>query len=145
MQVAEILKNKGPDVATIEPSATVAVAVKLLRERGVGALVVTDDDMTIIGILSERDIVRALGLGPRRTLLDQTVGSIMTTEVFTCSLGDRVDALMSLMTEQRTRHLPVEVDGALRGIISIGDVVKHRVSELENEAKAMEDYIHHGR
>lgn len=144
MQVAEILKHKGHDVATIEPSATVAAAVEALRQRGVGALVVTDDGVSIDGILSERDIVRGLG-GPARTLLDQTVSSIMTAAVVTCSPNDRIESLMSMMTERRIRHLPVTVDGALRGIISIGDVVKHRLSELENEARLLEDYIHHGR
>ncbi len=144
MQVAEILRNKGDEVATIPASATVAVAVERLREWKVGALVVTDDGHTIDGILSERDIVRALG-GPKRVLLDQTVGSIMTSEVITCSLDDRVEVLMSVMTEGRIRHLPVAVDGALRGIISIGDVVKHRLNELQDEARVLEDYIQHGR
>jgi CBS domain-containing protein len=144
MQVAEILRRKGGEVATVAPDATVATAVELLRERGVGALVVSDDGVTIAGILSERDIVRALG-GPRRTLLDQPVRSIMTADVFTCAPGDRVDQLMELMTNRRIRHLPVEVEGKLRGIISIGDVVKSRLTQLEAETRAMEDYIHHGR
>jgi CBS domain-containing protein len=144
VQVAEILRRKGDDVATVKPGATVAVAVEALRQRGIGALVVTNDGTTIDGILSERDIVRALG-GPHRTLLDQTVSSIMTAEVFTCSPTDRVEQLMSLMTDQRIRHLPVAVNGELRGIISIGDVVKSRLSELETEARMIEDYIRHGR
>lgn len=144
MQVSEVLRRKGEAVATVPAEASVAAAVELLRQWGVGALVVTSDGITIEGILSERDIVRALG-GPKRTLLDQTVGSIMTTDVLTCSPSDRVDHLMSLMTDNRVRHLPVELDGRLRGIVSIGDVVKSRVTELEDEARAMEDYIHHGR
>ena len=144
MQVSEILRRKGDDVATVPPDATVAFAVEQLRQWGVGALVVTSDGTTIEGIVSERDIVRALG-GPTRTLLDQTVRSIMTTEVFTCSPEDRVDRLMAMMTDNRVRHLPVAVDGRLGGIISIGDVVKSRVTELEDETRALEDYIHHGR
>ena len=144
MQVAELLKRKGHEVATIQPEATVAVAVETLRAWKVGALVVTSDSTTIEGIVSERDIVRALG-GPHRTLLDQMVRSIMTTEVFTCSPTDRVEQLMALMTSERIRHLPVQADGELKGIVSIGDVVKTRLTELENEARLMEEYIHHGR
>lgn len=144
MQVAEIIRNKGADVATVAPDVTVAVAVETLREWKVGALVVTTDGSAIAGILSERDIVRALG-GPKRTLLDQTVASIMTADVITCTPEDRVEELMSLMTERRIRHLPVVVDGSLGGIISIGDVVKSRLTELENEAKVIEEYIQHGR
>jgi CBS domain-containing protein len=93
--------------------------------------------------VSERDIVRALGL--RSDLLDMPVSDIMTSPVFTCATDDRIDHLMALMTEQRIRHLPVEIDGRLSGLISIGDVVKHRVSELEHETQAMQEYIHHGR
>lgn len=144
MQVAEILRRKGGKVATVAADATVAVAVEMLRDWGVGALVVTNDGLRIDGILSERDIVRALG-GPKRILLDQTVSSIMTAEVITCSPSDRVEQLMALMTNERIRHLPVEVDGELTGIISIGDVVKSRLAELETQTRAMEEYIHHGR
>lgn len=144
MQVAEILRKKGDEVATVAPDATVAVAVEVLREWGVGALVVTENGVVIDGILSERDIVRALG-GPKRVLLDQLVSSIMTVEVFTCSPTDRVDELMALMTNERIRHLPVELDGALKGIISIGDVVKSRLTDLETQTRVLEEYIHHGR
>ena len=143
MQVSEILKQKGTEVATVRPEATVAIAVEQLREWKVGALVVTTDGANIDGILSERDIVRALG-GPRRVLLDQTVSSIMTTELITCSPADRVEQLMVQMTDERIRHLPVTVDGKLRGIISIGDVVKARLTELEAETRVMENYIHYG-
>jgi CBS domain-containing protein len=147
MQVGDILRQKGTAVATIQPEATVAEAVGALRQWSVGALVVSADGRTIDGIVSERDIVRALG-GPRRTLLDQVVDSIMTTPVSTCGPTDRVEelmALMALMTENRIRHLPVEVDGRLGGIVSIGDVVKSRLTELEHEARALEEYLHHGR
>jgi CBS domain-containing protein len=144
MQVAEILMRKGNEVATVSPDATVAAAVEILRQWRVGALVVTTDGTSIDGILSERDIVRALG-GPKRTLLDQSVESIMTAEVRTCEPSDRVEHVMALMTNERIRHLPVEVDGRLQGIVSIGDVVKSRLTELEDEARVLEDYIHHGR
>ena len=145
MQVAEILKKKGTDVATVGPAETIATACETLRTYGIGALVVSDDGTSIDGIISERDVVRALGDGPEVELLARPCSDIMTAEVFTCSTDDRVEHLMSLMTENRIRHLPVAVDGSLAGIISIGDVVKFRLSELEAEARHLEDYIHHGR
>ena len=144
MHVAEILRRKGHEVATVAPTDTVEAAVEALRERSIGALVVTADGKTINGILSERDIVRALGRSTR-DLLGRPASDIMTADVFTCSPEDRVEHLMSLMTDKRIRHLPVEVDGALKGIVSIGDVVKSRLFELEQEARALEDYIQHGR
>ncbi|MDH3678621.1 MAG: CBS domain-containing protein [Acidimicrobiia bacterium] len=145
MQVADLLKKKGREVATIEPTATIGSVCDLLRERGIGALVVSADGTTIDGIISERDIVRALGAGASDDLLERPCHDIMTAEVFTCSNGDRVQHLMSMMTEKRIRHLPVEDGGGLAGIISIGDVVKHRLSELEEETRLLEDYIQHGR
>ncbi len=143
MRVAEILERKGTKTVTVAETDTVGSAVEILREHGFGALVVSSDGQRIDGIVSERDIVRALGI--RDDLLDMPVSEIMTAHVFTCSPSDRVDSLMSMMTDKRIRHLPVEIDGALSGLISIGDVVKHRVSELEDETKHMQDYIHHGR
>ena len=143
MRVAEILQDKGTRTVTVAKTDSVATAVDVLREEGFGALVVSSDGQTIEGIISERDIVRALGL--REDLLDMPVESIMTPHVFTCGPSDQVDSLMSMMTNQRIRHLPVEVNGMLSGLISIGDVVKHRVSELEDEARLVQDYIHHGR
>ncbi len=143
MRVAEILERKGTKTVTVTKTDTVNKAVEILREHGFGALVVSSDGQRIEGIVSERDIVRALGL--RDDLLDMPVSEIMTEHVFTCSPADQVDGLMSMMTDKRIRHLPVEIDGALSGLISIGDVVKHRVSELEDEARHMQEYIHHGR
>lgn len=140
MQVAEILRSKGFDVATVQPNHTVADALNTMSEHNIGAVVVTSDGTAIDGIVSERDIVRAL-TGTPEHLLSQEVTTIMTRTVFTCTPTDRLHDLMSRMTDKRIRHLPVEIDGALGGIISIGDVVKHRVSELETEARAMEDYI----
>lgn len=143
MRVAEILERKGTGTVTVTKTDTVATVVDALRQHGFGALVVSSDGQKIEGIISERDIVRALGL--RDDLLDIAVEEIMTKRVFTCGPTDRVDSLMSMMTEKRIRHLPVEQNGMLSGLISIGDVVKHRVSELEDEARLVQDYIHHGR
>ncbi len=143
MQVSELLKQKGHDVATVGPDATVAVAVAILRDWNVGALVVTTDGITIEGIVTERDIVRALG-GPRRILLDQLVSSIMTAEAITCAPTARLEQLMAMMTNERIRHLPVEADGKLAGMVSIGDVVKVRLSELEADARVLDTYIHQG-
>lgn len=143
MRVAEILRRKGTHAATVRPDASVNQVVELLREHGYGALVVSENGSSIDGIVSERDIVRALGL--RSDLLDMPASDIMTSPVFTCATDDQIDHLMALMTEKRIRHLPVEIEGRLSGLISIGDVVKYRVSELEHETKAMQDYIQHGR
>ena len=143
MRVTEILDRKGTKTVTVAKTDTVGRAVEVLREHGFGALVVSSDGKKIEGIISERDVVRALGL--REDLLDLPVSEIMTEKVFTCTRSDRIDSLMSMMTDKRIRHLPVEVDGVLSGLVSIGDVVKHRVSELEQETQVMQDYIHHGR
>lgn len=143
MRVAEILERKGTKTVTVAKTDTVGRAVDVLREHGFGALVVSSDGSQIEGIISERDIVRALGLHPDVMVIP--VSEIMTEHVFTCGPDDQVDSLMSMMTDKRIRHLPVEVSGVLSGLISIGDVVKHRVSELEDETRLMQDYIHHGR
>lgn len=144
MRVSGILASKGSTVATVPPSAPVREALESLRTHGVGALVVSADGTSIVGIVSERDLVRSLaerGDG----VLDETVTEVMTTEVRTCAPDDHVDDLMRLMTEHRMRHLPVLDDDALAGIISIGDVVKWRVTELEEEARQLHDYITTGR
>jgi CBS domain-containing protein len=136
-----ILDRKGRAVSTVAPDATVTEALHLLREDNVGALVVSADGTTVAGIVSERDIVRRLaerGAG----LLQEPVSGIMQTSVHTCAGDDTVDHLMHRMTEHRIRHLPVVApDGALAGIISIGDVVKSRVDELETEQSHLVDYI----
>lgn len=144
MRVATILENKGSTVATIGGTSTLSEAAGELRLRGVGALVVSLDGRTIEGIISERDVVRRLAEKGAQCL-DEPVSTVMTTKVRTCDPSDKCDDLMRVMTEYRMRHLPVVVDGSLSGIISIGDVVKHRVNELEEESNALHDYIATGR
>lgn len=144
MHVAGLLRNKGDDVATVAPSATVGVVVAALAERRVGALVVSDDGTSVAGIVSERDVVRALA-EQGGAVLDHEVATIMTSEVVTCDLSTTVDELSTLMTEGRYRHVPVVVDGALAGIVSIGDVVKSHISELEQEKQTLHEYISQGR
>ena len=140
MNVQTILSAKGTEVATIAPSANLAEATEVLRDRGFGALVASVDGRSLDGIVSERDIVRALAAHGAATL-ERDVASCMSSEVFTCSPSDSIDALMSMMTERRIRHLPVLRDGVLAGMISIGDIVKHRLGELERENDQLHDYI----
>ncbi len=141
MHVQNILSAKGTDVATIAPTATLAAATALLGERGFGALVVSADGATIDGILSERDIVRKLATDGAATL-ERAVDSCMSSDVVTCRPADSIDALMASMTERRIRHLPVVDDNSqLAGMISIGDVVKDRLGELERENDQLHEYI----
>ncbi|MEQ8437267.1 MAG: CBS domain-containing protein [Ilumatobacter fluminis] len=141
MNVQSILGSKGNAVETIAQTATLFDAARQLGERKIGALVVSGDGRAIEGIVSERDIVRATSGGGAEAL-GNSVGSVMSTDVVTCSCGDGVDQLMSLMTDRRIRHLPVVDDhGHLAGIISIGDVVKARLAELEHENEALTQYI----
>jgi CBS domain-containing protein len=141
MHVQNILKVKGSAVATVAPDATLADATASLRDHGVGALVVSQDGRTIDGILSERDVVRALAAHGGSTL-GRDVASAMSTAVTTCHGHDTVDHLMAMMTERRIRHLPVvDDDGKMSGIISIGDVVKARVGQLQIENDQLHDYI----
>ncbi len=143
MLVRAILQQKGADVVTIGAGASVADAAQLLADERIGALVIVDG-REVRGILSERDIVR--GLAEKGTaVLDVPVRTLMTHEVSTCSLDDDVPSLMRTMTDQRIRHLPVVESGSLVGIVSIGDVVRHRVEELEVEAQTLHDYIESGR
>jgi CBS domain-containing protein len=144
MHAQEIIGHKGGNVATVAPDASVAEAVSMLRVHNIGALVVSTDGSTVDGIISERDIVRALASDGADTL-GRTVGDLMVSEVVTCGTKAQVAELMELMTAKRIRHVPVVEDGALAGIISIGDVVKQRVTELETEASQLVDYIRTGR
>ncbi len=140
MQIAQLLRRKGQEVATVERGATVATALALLAERGIGALVVSPDGRTIEGIVTERDVVRAL---PARgaALLDEPVSAVMTPEVRTCVPTASVHDLARTMTDHRIRHVPVVEDGRMIGIVSIGDVVKARLDELEQERAQLVDYI----
>ena len=141
MNVQSILGVKGTDVATVGQGASLADAAQLLRDRGIGALVVSGDGRAIEGILSERDVVRTIA-AHGASALGRTVGSAMSTDVVTCNCGDGVERLMALMTERRIRHLPVVGDdGKMAGIISIGDVVKARLMHLESENQALFEYI----
>ncbi len=140
MQISQLLRHKGREIATIDGAESVRTALALLAEKGIGALVVSSDGRRIDGIVSERDIVR--GLHERgAALLADPVSSVMTAEVVTCGPGAGVEELARTMTDHRVRHVPV-VDGeVLVGIVSIGDVVKARLDELEAEQKHMVEYI----
>jgi CBS domain-containing protein len=140
MTVKAVLSRKGSDVATIEPHANLVTAVKILAERRIGALVVTGADRRIVGIISERDIVRVLGRDGAQAL-SRPVAEVMTRNVVTCEERDQIAMLMEKMTVGKFRHLPVIEQGRLAGIISIGDVVKFRVEEMERDAAALQDYI----
>ena len=143
MQIGHLLRRKGGTVATIDGSQDVRAALATLAEHGIGALVVSADGRRIDGILSERDIARGLHeRGPE--LLGRPVSEVMTREVHTCVPGSGVTELAQLMTDQRVRHVPVVEDGALVGIVSIGDVVKARLDELETERRQLVDYIQAG-
>ncbi|HZP78664.1 MAG TPA: CBS domain-containing protein [Pseudolabrys sp.] len=140
MLVKHILAAKGGDIVNIEPTANLAAAVGLLAERRIGALLILGADHRIVGILSERDIVRVLA--ERGTAaLSEPVGQVMTRNVMTCSCDDTISSIMERMTTGKFRHLPVVDEGRLVGLISIGDVVKHRVQEIEHESAALQDYI----
>lgn len=140
MTVSRILAEKGSEVFTLQPNISTMDAVNALREHKVGALVISSGNGKIDGILSERDIVRALA-NSGAAALDQPVSSIMTKNVVTCKPNSRVPELMEQMTSGRFRHLPVSDNGKLVGIISIGDVVKRRIAEVEAEAEDMKSYI----
>jgi CBS domain-containing protein len=140
MRVADILRRKGHDVATLRPADTVRELVDRLAELRIGALVVSADGQRVEGIVSERDVVGGLHVSGA-SLLDRPVSSIMTAEVHTCGPGASVDDLVRLMTDQRIRHVPVVEDDRLVGIVSIGDVVKRRMEELQDERDQLEGYI----
>jgi CBS domain-containing protein len=141
MIIESILKSKGSEVRTIEPDATIAETLHRMRHERIGALVMSEDKTSIAGIISDRGIMDAI-VDRGVEVLRERVGSVMTSDVFTCSRHDRVSAVMALMTNRRIRHVPVvEHDGRLCGIVSIGDVVKHRLDEIQREAGSMREYI----
>lgn len=140
MTVKSILSSKGRDVTTIEPTASLEAAIALLAQRRIGALVVLGPERRVVGILSERDIVRVLAeQGP--SVLSAPIAQVMTRKVSTCSECDAVNDIMEQMTAGKFRHVPVIDREQLVGIISIGDVVKHRLGEMERESEALRDYI----
>ncbi|MEO3788087.1 CBS domain-containing protein [Actinocorallia sp. B10E7] len=141
MRIADILRVKGDPVVTLPPEATVRDLLGALAGHNIGAVVVSSDGAAIEGIASERDVVRHLherGAG----LLDAPVSTIMTSPVRTCAPGDSVEGLRKIMTEHRIRHLPVLAEGGLAGIVSIGDVVKSAIDQLETEREQLVGYIH---
>ncbi|NPD05747.1 CBS domain-containing protein [Nocardioides sp. zg-1308] len=141
MRIQDVIQGKGSQaVVTIRPDATVRELVALLAEHNVGALVVSEDGERVAGIVSERDVVRRLH--EQDAVLDATVSTIMTADVRTCAAQDGLTDLMQTMTEHRIRHVPVVADGRLTGIISIGDVVKNRIGELEFERDQLDSYVH---
>lgn len=140
MTVKAILSRKGGDVVTIAPTANLTDAVKLLAGRRIGAILVTGPDNRVAGILSERDIVRAVA-ERGHAALEENVAAVMTRKVTTCTEADTIAVIMERMTEGKFRHMPVVDQGKLVGVISIGDVVKWRVEEIEGESAALRDYI----
>lgn len=140
MRISDVLGVKGDDVVTISPDATVRELVALLHAHNIGAVVVSAGESAVAGIVSERDVVR--GLADDDAVLARRVGDIMTPTVRTARPDESVDDLMKLMTEHRIRHVPVVVDDRLHGIVSIGDVVKSRIGELEFEREQLESYVH---
>jgi len=139
--VKTILSAKGSDVITIEPNATLATAAKLLATHNIGAVVICGLDRRVIGILSERDIVRAIVDYGFSLLEEETVGQLMTRKVVTCNPDETVNSIMERMTAGRFRHLPVVAQNRLVGIVSIGDVLKRRVEEMKNESDSLHKYI----
>lgn len=140
MRVKNILSSKGDRVVKVMSTDTVRTTLLRLKTHNFGALVVSDDGETVNGIISERDLVRAMvdqGLG----LLEMEVGDLMTRDVRTCGPEDDIEDVMDTMTNGRFRHMPVLVDGRLVGVVSIGDLVKHRMRELVDETKALREYV----
>ncbi|MEO6989147.1 MAG: CBS domain-containing protein [Aquihabitans sp.] len=141
MHVSVVLQDKGSEVITVGPQMILADVVALLHRHRIGAVIVSSDGQHIEGVLTERDVIRVLAdEGP--SALQRPTREVMTSEVFTCHPDSTVEALMSVMTERRFRHVPVVLDGVLAGVVSIGDVVKSRISMLENETQVLHEYIH---
>ena len=140
MTIAAILAAKGSEVVMVSDTMVIKDVIALLHVRSIGAVLVTDDAADVVGVLSERDIVHGLAeVGPG--ILEQTARSLMTSPVVTCRPTDSVPEVMTLITHRRIRHVPVVQDGELLGIVSIGDLVKRRIEEVEREADALKSYI----
>lgn len=140
MRVDVILRHKGNDIVSADPSRTVQEAANLLAEYKIGALMVREGDGPITGVLSERDIARGLA-AHKGAVLNKTIAELMTPLTVTCTPLDTLDDIMDVMTNKRVRHIPVIDEGVLKGIVSIGDVVKRRLSEIETESDALRQYI----
>ncbi len=140
MRISDVIRRKGDLVVTIRSDASVQQLLEILEEHKIGALVVSNDGSTVTGIVSERDVTRHLRT-TGAALLDQTVATIMTSEVQTCTPEDGIEDLAVTMTERRIRHVPVVVDGQLKAIVSIGDIVKWRIDELQTERDHLVHYI----
>jgi CBS domain-containing protein len=140
MTVKAILAAKGSDVVTIDPNSNVGAAAKILADRRIGALVVTGPDKRVVGIISERDVVRAFA-ERGASASNAPLTEVMTRKVVTCAPADTISSLMERMTTGKFRHLPVVEQGRLAGVVSIGDVVKYRLHEMESEQAALRDYI----
>lgn len=140
MTARTILRRKGTDTVTIHRDELVATAVNLLTQENIGALIVTDTVRRVVGILSERDVIRSLARVGAQTLR-KSVRDLMTDQTLTCGPDDDVKTLMRVMTRRRVRHLPVMEDGVLRGIVSIGDLLKHRLEELETEQNVLRERL----
>ncbi len=134
--VRQILQSKGTDVVSVDPDVSVSVALEIMKETGIGALVVSKDGSNVIGVFSERDVVHGL-VDHGSAFLDKAVGEVATTEILPCSLADSSSEILARMTENRIRHFPVIEDGKLCGIVSIGDVVKMRLEEIIRDAEAL--------
>lgn len=142
MRIADLLRSKGSEVATVPPKVSVAGLLDDLAQHNIGAMVVMDGDR-LVGIVSERDVVRRLNERGAE-LLTAPVEQIMTTKVVTCGPNESLHSLAAIMTERRIRHMPVVEDGRLIGIVSIGDVVKSRIEQLESDREQLESYIAQG-
>ena len=140
MRISDVLNFKGELVVTVAPDASVRDLLALLAERKIGAVVVSSDGRTVEGIVSERDVVRALA-DRGAVILSEPVSAIMTAEVYVAGPSTHIDEISALMTDKRIRHVPVLIDGELRGIVSIGDVVKSRIGELEVERDSLATYV----
>lgn len=140
MNVAAVLKAKGSNVATAAQTVSLQEIAKRLSDERIGAIVILDDDGNVVGILSERDLVRAVAEGGGEAL-KKPVADVMTRDVVTCTKDHSIDELMAIMTKGRFRHVPVMEDNQLAGLVSIGDVVKNHIAEVEMEVLAMKDYL----
>ena len=140
MFISDVLRTKGGHVVRVRPDDSIELAVRRLAEHRIGAVVVSDDGASVDGIASERDIVRALALRGA-AVMSAPVTAIATADVHTVTPNTSLEEVAQMMTERRVRHAPVVADGGLRGIVSIGDVVKSRIDELETERAALTDYI----